>query len=186
MNSCPSELPGSRHLFFLSHLVVLQDDLKKNKKQTPRIFEYKTRCSNWMSLSACGWFKVAAWCLNLISPWKASVGRKKEIDCDISANHQGTLRRLMEILFSVEEARVKRLVPQREQRMWEWHSTTSLLSVSQTVKRHRRRLLIVLIFHLLSISPEVWAMNKNVKWKLHLMNGILTPWTHSRCFYWVI
>lgn len=60
-------------------------------KQTSRICEYKMWCSNWMSLSARWWFKVAAWCLILISPWKVSVGWQREIDCDISANHQGIL-----------------------------------------------------------------------------------------------
>lgn len=62
-------------------------------------------------------------------------GRQTEIDCDISANHQGTLSRLMETQFSMEEAKVKRLVAQWEQRMWEWHSATSLLSVSQTERQ---------------------------------------------------
>lgn len=86
-----------------------------------------------------------------------------------------TLHRLMEMLFSVEEAKVKRLVPQWEQRMWEWHSTTSLLSVSQTAKRHRRRLLTLLIFHLLSVIPEVQTMNKNIKWNFFLINWMSAP-----------
>lgn len=38
----------------------------------------------------------------------------------------------MEILLGVEEAKVKRLVPQWERRMWEGHLVTNLLSISQT------------------------------------------------------
>lgn len=60
-------------------------------EQTSRICEYQMWCSHWVSLSARWWFKVAAWCLILISLWKVSVGWQKEIDCDISANHLGEL-----------------------------------------------------------------------------------------------
>lgn len=98
---------------------------------------------------------------------KIPVGLEKEIDCDIGANHQGTLFCLMEILFSVEEFKVKRLVPQCEQRMWEWHLTTRLLSVSQTTKRHRRCLLTLLVCHLLTVTQGVPTMNGNIKWNFY-------------------
>lgn len=115
-------------------------------------------------------FKVAAvvFDFRVLPCEKVPVGWQKEIDCDINANHQGPLRRLMEILFSVEEVKVKRLVPQWEQRMRERHLTTSLLSVSQTTKRRRRRLLTLLICHLPRITPEVQTVNENVKLNFYL------------------
>lgn len=97
------------------------------KKQMSWIRKFKPRC--WTCLSA-RWLIHISWCFDF--PVKGLSGWQREIDCDISANHQGTLRRLMEILLGAEEAKVKRLVPQWERRMWEWHLVTNLLSVSQT------------------------------------------------------
>lgn len=111
-------------VFFMSHVVLLQDKTNVSNLWIPNVM---FTLSTMVSQGSCSLFDFL---------WKVPVGWQKEIDCDINANHQGTLRRLMEILFSVEDAEVKRLVPQWEKRMWEWYSTTSLLGVSQTTKRH--------------------------------------------------
>lgn len=66
------------------------------------------------------------------------------------------MRLLMEKLFG-EEAKVKSLAPQWEQRMWEWCSITSRLAVSLTA----RLPLTSLIFSF--VIPEVQTMNKNLK-----------------------
>ncbi len=100
---------------------------------------------------------------------KAPVGWQREIDCDINASHQGSLRRLMEAAFSAEEAKVKRLVPQWEQRMWEWRLATSLLGVSQTTKTRRRCLLTLLICHLPSFTQRFNSWMK--------ASSVLSAWT---------
>lgn len=80
--------------------------------------------------------------------------------------------------------KVKRLVPQWERRMWEWHLTTSPLSVSQTTKRRKRCLLTLLICHLPTIAQEVRTMNVNVKCNFCLdINWISTQWTCHGCFW---
>lgn len=88
----------------------------------------------------------------------------------------------MEMLLSVGEVKVKRLVLQWEQRMREWHSTTGFLSVCQTTKKHRRSLLTSLICHLARITPETQTMIGNVKWNFFLdMNWISTCSTRDSC-----